>query len=308
MPSPVLHTLSPVNVNAIRTCVVSAHAKINLFLEINGRRSDGYHNLISIFQEISLADELKITRQKKPGCLLRCSDAGLSTGADNLVVRAIDAFQNFFQIKKSFGLKVVLKKNIPMGAGLGGGSSDAAAALKACWHIITHKPINEFPEKSFLSVARNLGADVPFFLKGGLARARGIGQILTPIEVRRRVCFWYVLVFPRTAVSTKWVYNKLRFPLTKPRSSRKLKEILLQGGTARACAPFLYNRLEEVVLPRVRVVAQAKKALLQAGCLSALMSGSGSCVFGLAESHEKAKKLADKIKTNKWDVWVVHSL
>jgi 4-diphosphocytidyl-2-C-methyl-D-erythritol kinase len=285
-----------------------APAKINLFLEILGRRRDGYHTLSSLFQEISLADELTVSLSPERSVSLACKGADLPLGADNLAVRAAQAFQGRFGRRPKEGYKILLKKRIPVGAGLGGGSSDAAAVLKACWRLRTGKPLMQFPWRSFLPLSRRLGADVSFFLRGGSAHVEGIGHRIRPLaEPKKAAPAWFVLIFPRVSVSTKWVYQNLRFPLTNQRSIHKLKKGVLSGHAVSSWAPYLFNRLEEVVLPRVPVVARAKKALIQAGCRAALMSGSGSSVFGLGETEAKCREIAGRLRSDSWDIWTVHS-
>ncbi len=284
-----------------------APAKVNLFLEILRRRPDGYHTLSTVFQEISLADELTVRWDpdgQAGGVSLRCIGAGISSGPDNLVVRAARAFQEMTGCGGAFS--IVLKKRIPVGAGLGGGSSDAAATLKACWALTRNKPLTKFPWKSFVPAARSLGADVPFFLRGGLAAAGGVGERLLPLPAPKR--FWMVLLFPRVSVATKWVYGHLSFPLTKGRARHKILDTISLGQSPSEWSPFVYNRLEEVVLPRVAEVAKAKQALLRAGCLNALMSGSGSSVFGVVKSEREGKKIIVKLARGEWDSWLVKSL
>jgi 4-diphosphocytidyl-2-C-methyl-D-erythritol kinase len=286
-----------------RTIRLAAPAKVNLFLEILGRRPDGYHTLSTLFQEISLADELRVSTggPPAPACRLRCRGEELPTDSRNLVVRAVEAFSRRFGAGPAYD--VSLTKRIPVGAGLGGGSSDAAAALKACWALRNGNPPRRFPWKTFVPLASGLGADVPFFLKGGLAEAGGIGDRLRPLP-GLRIPLWLVLIFPRISVSTKWVYSRLRFPLTKRRSLSRLKSELARGSPLRAWAGLLFNRLEEVVLPRVPEVRRAKEALLRAGCPAALMSGSGSAVFGLAPSEKEGKQIVRMLASRPWDVWL----
>ncbi|MGQ0644780.1 MAG: 4-(cytidine 5'-diphospho)-2-C-methyl-D-erythritol kinase [Elusimicrobiota bacterium] len=284
------------------TARLSAHAKVNLFLEVTGRHADGYHTLSTLFQEISLADEVRARRAPpgSPPVSLDCGASGLPDGPENLAFRAAALFQA--RRPKSEPVAVALRKRIPLGAGLGGGSSDAAAVLRACGLLRYGRPA---PWKSFLPEARALGADVPFFLAGGLAQAGGIGDRLTPLP--DAAPFWMVLVYPRVSVSTKEVYARLRPSLTSRRSIHKIKEAVISGRPVRKWAHLLYNRLEEVVLPWVAPVARAKKALIRAGCLSSLMSGSGSAVFGLVESKSAGLRVAWEIRREPWDIRLVES-
>jgi 4-diphosphocytidyl-2-C-methyl-D-erythritol kinase len=291
-------------VTAAPTTRVDAPAKVNLFLEILGRRPDGYHTLSTVFQTVSLADELRVSLRADGEDRLRCVGARLPIGPENLARRAAEAFRCVTGSRQGHDLRLL--KRVPVGAGLGGGSSDAAAVLKACWELSGRGP---FRARRWVPAATRLGADVPFFLEGGLAEAGGIGERLRRLPVRGgrgglKSCR-FVLIFPRVFVSTKWVYSRLRFPLTKRRSNRKLKQNLTAGRSVGEWAPLLYNRLEDVVLPRVPEVARAKRALLQAGAAGALMSGSGSAVFGVCASAADAGRVLERVRSARWRTWVV---
>jgi len=290
----------------VTSVTLSAPAKLNLFLEVHRRRADGYHSLTTLFQEISLADTLRAAVTSQSGLALTCSAPGLSAGPDNLVLRATRAFQA--QCPSAGGFRFDLKKRIPVGAGLGGGSSNAAATLKACWLLTAGGGGAKFPESSFLGLARGLGADVPFFLRGGLAEGLGVGDRLTfPPMARRRPTLYFVLVFPRVFSSTPEAYRRLQFPLTKRRSGLRLKRAIADGAPPRLWAPWLFNRLEEAVAPRLPAVALAQSALLQAGCLAARMSGSGSSVFGVVETPDQGKRILARVRREPWDAWLVSS-
>lgn len=310
-----------------RSIVLAAPAKLNLFLEVLGRRPDGYHSLSTVFQEISLADRLEARwapRLAADEVRLECRGADLSNGPDNLVVRAARAFlqspHNGIasaggrlnppayrpRPRGSGGYSFHLTKRIPVGAGLGGGSSDAAAAIKALWRLRTRAPWKNFPADALTPLARDVGADVPFFLQGGAAHGRGVGERLRPLSPPAAA--WFVLVFPRVFVSTKEVFQSLRFPLTKKRSCHRMITSLALGRPPREWAPLLFNRLEEVVLKKVPAVARAKHALLDAGCLGALMSGSGSSVFGVAASQRQGENVRQRLASGPWDVWLVRSV
>ena len=231
--------------------------------------------------------------------------ADLPADGDNLVLRAAEAFQD--KVPAVCGRRFLLDKSIPVGAGLGGGSSDAAATLKAMWRLSSPAP-GPFPARTFGTLARRLGADVTFFLSGGRAWGRGIGDRLTPMPRRERAPYHFVLVFPGTAVSTRWVYKRLRFPLTKRRTSLTLQRMMNAARPAAEWAAFLFNRLEEVVLPRVAEVREARAALARAGCRAALMSGSGSSVFGVVDSPSHGRRVLAALPRGKWVVRLVRSV
>lgn len=289
---------------------LAAPAKVNLFLEILRRRPDGYHEISTLFQQISLADELAVAARASDSpeteTRLRCPGSRLPAGADNLVLKAVRAFHRVVPWRKRYD--IVLRKRVPVGAGLGGGSSDAAAAFRACWSLASGR--RPFPWKRFVSAAKTVGADVPFFLRGGLAEGGGIGDRLTPLPSARtgRAAARFVVIFPRVFISTKWVYQRLRFPLTKRHSNHKLKRLLRAGRPPAEWVPYLFNRLEDVVLPRVPAVRRAKRALTQAGCAAALMSGSGSAVFGVVGTEREAQAVVRRVRSSSWDVYLASPL
>lgn len=284
---------------------LSAPAKINLFLEVLRRRPDGYHTLSTLFQEISLADRLTAKASARLGFALSCSDPSLSAGGDNLVLKAADLFAGAARLS-SPGVRFRLIKRVPIGAGLGGGSSDAAAALKALWALERGRAA--FPAARFAPLARRLGADVSFFLRGGRAKAGGIGHDLRPLPAKEGNPYWFVLVFPAVSVSTPWAYRNLRFPLTKRRTSHRLEKLLSAARPAEEWAHLLFNRLEDVVLPRVPAVRDARNALVRAGCRTALMSGSGSSVFGTVDSPSHGRRVIAALPRGRWGVWLVRSM
>ncbi|MBK6880809.1 MAG: 4-(cytidine 5'-diphospho)-2-C-methyl-D-erythritol kinase [Elusimicrobia bacterium] len=276
-------------------------AKINLFLEILRRRADGYHTLDSVFQEISLGDRLRATPRRDGRVVLSCDDPSLPVDERNLVRRAADAWT---AARGPVGVTFRLTKRIPVGAGLGGGSGNAATALRALNALSRARA----PVRALARIARGLGADVPFFLRGGLARAGGVGEVLTPLPTRRRRPLWFVLVFPRVFSSTAEAYRALRFPLTARRSCLKLTRALRAGEPPRLWASWLFNRLEEVVVPRLGPVAEAKRALVAAGALTALMSGSGSSVFGPVDDAAHGRRVKAALPRSVGDVWLVRSV
>lgn len=282
-------------------------AKINLFLEVLRRRPDGYHTLSTVFQEISLSDGLRARTNATGTMTLRTDSPGLKTDDSNLVLRAAHLFKTRFP--QAPGIDFYLRKRIPIGAGLGGGSGNAAKALQACWEMTPFpSSIQGGGEKRLFALAKTLGADVPFFLRGGLASAGGIGERLNFISSRPSRRYHFVLVFPRIFSSTPEAYRALHFPLTKRRSRLRLIRALTDGAPATLWAPWLFNRLEEAVLPRLKPVGLVKKALLQAGCLNALMSGSGSSVFGVVESPAHGRRVMAALRREAWDQWLVSSV
>jgi 4-diphosphocytidyl-2-C-methyl-D-erythritol kinase len=270
---------------------VQACAKVNLFLEVLKRRTDGYHEIDTVFQTVSLFDELTLQTRKDGKIALRCSDKTLAVDDSNLVMKA--ALRLKAVSRSSRGASIYLKKNIPLGAGLGGGSSDAAATLKGLVKLWKLK----VSAQQLHAIAAELGADVPFFLHGGTARGCGIGDKITPVKEVAQAHF--VLVNPAFPVATPWVYKNLRFPLT---SKRKIDTILTVLRRPPALwGERLFNRLEEVVLPAFSEISKIRSVLTKMGCPS-LMSGSGATVFVLADSAKDARRIQRDLAGYPWAV------
>jgi 4-diphosphocytidyl-2-C-methyl-D-erythritol kinase len=265
---------------------IPAYAKVNLRLDVLGRRADGYHELRTIFQAISLHDTLVLETKREPGIDLRItgnSQLAGEPGQDNLAYRAIHELAR--EIKFERGIRAVLTKRIPVGRGMGGGSSDAAAALTGLLQL-SGKSVSM---ESLLEIAAGLGADVPFFLQGGRALGIGRGDEIYPLpDVRRREV---LVVSPHDiAVSTKDAYRWLSEELTKGGGTTKLLQFCAlcwspQGGA-------LSNDFEAAVFPRYPRLAAIKRELLQQGAAEASLAGSGSAVFGIYQHPAKARRAA----------------
>ena len=283
-----------------------APAKINLFLEVTGKRPDGYHELATLFAKVSLFD--RITLQAAPAQEedLHLQIAGplapnLPADDNNLVLRAVRAFEQHFSI--SLKANIQLEKHIPMGAGLGGGSSDAGTVLRMLCKLFDKNPLE------LLLRAAKLGADVPLFLyPDTFLKAEGIGEKLTPIPAGKNLP-WVVLVYPDTAVPTKGVFGRLALPpssatLTTLSNLGKLIQYVEVGRPLPNWQHLLFNRLEEAVLPYVCSVRDVKQDFSALGS-NPLMSGSGSTVFALATDRQHAEDLAGNIKKKGRKVFVV---
>lgn len=286
------------------TCL--APAKINLFLEVTGKRPDGYHELATLFAKVSLCDKISMdvcpaTQENLQLEITGPLSAHLQPDDNNLILRAVRAFEKHFN--QPLAAHIVLEKNIPMGAGLGGGSSDAGTVLRMLCQAF-NKPVLEL-----LSCAAKLGADVPLFLyPDTFLRAQGIGDQLTPISAASPLP-WVVLVYPDTAVATKGVFGRLSLPdkkiiLTSLSNLSKLIQYVKEGQPLQNWQHLLFNRLEEAVLPYVCSVRDVKQDFSALG-INPLMSGSGSTVFALVTSQRDAEDLAGKIKKEGRKVFVV---
>ena len=273
-----------------------APAKINLYLEVIRRRKDGYHDIETIMQTVSLFDELCFSRRSE-GVSLKCSKPELS-GENNLVFKAAKLLIDRLKVKT--GVNIILKKRIPSGAGLGGGSSDAAAALKGLLKFWKRS----IPEKELVKIAAFLGADVPFFLYGGTAQASGIGERIKPLPGLPPT--WFLLVNPRVHVPTASVYKKLHFPLTNQQKITKIRRLISGRTPPEAWENYLFNRLEDVVLPSFGAIREIKNVLGQLG-VRGVMSGSGSTVFAPVTTATRGEVLRKKLRKFPWDVWLVRS-
>ncbi len=255
---------------------VTTPAKLNTYLKVLKKRDDGYHEIVSIMLPVTLCDILHFSLSSS-GISLSCEGRPLDCSEKNLVYRACLAFYEKTGIHP--GIKVELVKQIPIAAGLGGGSSDAACTLSIL--NLIHKQPLKFKELEGLAVS--LGADVPFFLYHRPCLAQGIGDILTPIE--NWPSFWYVIIVPPLEVSTAWVYGSLKLELTENRHSYIINRLKRLGYNR---CDVLENDLETVTQERFPQIAEIKALLKEAGAQGALMSGSGSSVFGVFRTKDQA--------------------
>ena len=267
---------------------LKALAKINLGLDVLGRRENGYHDVRMIMQTIQMYDVLEIKKKKAPGISLSVNYPYIPCDERNLVYKAAKLLMDEFQVTS--GVEIDLRKFIPTAAGMGGGSSDAAAVLVGVNRMfqlgLTKRELME------RSVA--IGADVPFCVLRGTALAEGIGEILTPLPSLPK-CF-VLIAKPPISVSTKLVYEKL--------DSHEIEDhpdidgIIdgLKAHDIEKVASSMGNVLEKVTIEEYPVIEQIKNVMKEHGALNAMMSGSGPTVFGIYDSKEKARKAAAKIR------------
>jgi 4-diphosphocytidyl-2-C-methyl-D-erythritol kinase len=273
-----------------------APAKVNYRLDVLRRRADGYHDLRMIMQRIDLCDEITISLRESPGILVTCGREGVPDGPDNIAWRAADIL-----LKKSgrqTGIDISIAKKIPVAAGLGGGSSDAATVLMGLNELLGLG----LSDEELMEIGVTLGADVPFFIFKACALAEGIGERLTSISEIPGL--WLVIVNPNIHVSTAWVYKNLQ--LTTDKADNIIP--LLYKGIEDVSA-ILHNDLESVTLGRFHQIGRIKERLLAAGAHGALMSGSGPTVFGLFEDEETAQRVANELALESdWFVRAVRAL
>lgn len=271
---------------------IRAPAKINLGLRVVGRRDDGYHLLDTIMVPVSLYDEIHIVA--KPARQVRSSSSKLTVTCDNpavpsdegnIVFRAANLIIEENSIREK--VEIHIKKRIPIGAGLGGGSSDAAATLIAMNSLFR---LN-YSMRRLKKRAYGLGADVPFFIDCRPARARGIGERLTPIK--SLPWKWAIIVYPGFSVATGWVYRKFAAKLTKLMANTSIiSPLRTSSGQQR----LLVNDLESVTVARYPRIKSLKRELIAEGAAGALMSGSGSAVFGLFDSRGNAARALSRLQ------------
>ena len=267
-------------------CMEKAYAKVNLTLQVGSRRPDGYHAVMSVMQRISLWDTVTVERGTGRDTLL-CSVSVTENVDDNLCMKAARAF--FAETgTRSDGVTITLEKHIPVQAGLGGGSSDAASTLLALRTLYAPS----LPDVQLEHMAAALGSDVPFFIRGGTALARGRGEHLTPMPRLRDG--WFVIVKPPEGFSTPAMYRRLDdLPPEPPRPDAM--PAALAAGDIRAVAAALYNSFERAVPPD-SAVWDIESALRAHGALAALLSGSGSAVFGLFAREDTARAAAETLR------------
>lgn len=270
--------------------ILKAPAKVNLFLEVLGKRSDGYHDIETVFQEISIADTIILKETPSSDIIIRSESPGIPVDETNLAFRAASLFREYVREKKR-GIAIEIKKNIPVASGLGGGSSDAASTLKGLnrlWKTGLDKSV-------LLNLAEKIGMDVPFFIEGGLSLGRGRGEKLTPISASPLL--WFLVIAPKIRVSTAWVYKQLSNScLTGEKKENKILLEALRLNDTGKIGKNLFNRLEEVTMRSYKEIADLKQKLLSAGAMGALMSGSGPALFGIFPGQQGASKTRDALQ------------
>ena len=268
-------------------------AKINLFLNVLHKRRDGYHAIETLFERLDLTDTIYL--ETIPSGIEMTAEGAekVPVGPENLAWRAAKRLQESTGERR--GVRIRLQKRIPVSAGLGGGSSNAATVLlglNKLWKL-------RLPKKKLIAIASTIGSDVPFFiLEAPLALGTGRGEILKKLPAPRRP-IWHVLVKPPFGISTKEAYEGLsgRF-LTPQKADVRMLLHSIQKSDSEALSKLLTNSLEVALNKRVRIILGIKKKLLDEGASATLLSGSGSCVFGLFSSEKKALKAAGHLRKN----------
>jgi 4-diphosphocytidyl-2-C-methyl-D-erythritol kinase len=281
---------------------IRSYAKINLTLDVLGRRSDGYHELITIMQTVDLYDTICLTATENSGVRMMCTRSELSND-DNLAVRAAQAIRQRLNLTQ--GLNIELHKRIPVAAGLGGGSGNAAAvllALRDWWQL----PLST---ADLQTIAANLGSDVPFFLTGGLALCEGRGEHITPLAYHLPPSMrWILLVKPAISISTAEVFRHLTTQdYSDGRASRSVLAALAKEQN-QLSLENLHNSLEQSVLQHYPQVAQAREDMLHAGAPYVRLSGSGPTLFSTFSNLSQAAQVQQQLDGQGYEVYLTHAI
>ena len=265
---------------------INAYGKINLTLDVVGRREDGYHLLDTVMQTISVWDELEIQHSRQPGVHLQCNRESLPTDSKNTAFRAAKFFLEDRGLQNE-GVYIFIKKHIPSRSGMGGGSADAAAVLRGLNEMYETK----LSAEKLMELGAKVGADVPFCVIGGAARCTGTGAQVEPI-VPMPEC-WLVVCKPPTGMSTPRAYALLdQYPLSSIQATPRMLEAMAVGSLKRI-GRSLANRFDETL--RMAPVRALKRAMTDDGALGAMMTGSGSRVYGIFETEQRAREAMEQM-------------
>jgi 4-diphosphocytidyl-2-C-methyl-D-erythritol kinase len=280
---------------------VQSPAKLNLVLDVLGKRPDGFHELRTIFERISLADQITLTRNKSNKITVRCTHPHVPRTSKNLALKAALMLAQDFSISE--GLDINIIKNIPVAAGLAGGSSNAAAVLlglNRLWQIGLNNA-------RLVKYAARLGSDVAFFLYDtSYALGTGRGELIKPLDIRAKL--WHVLVTPRVKIYTKEVFARLKLSLTNKKDNVNILLPFLRKGDLTRLAGALSNGLEPAILSLRPDFINLKKKLLDAGAIGVCFSGSGPSVFACVESRQHAESVRAKFDRRYTQAFVVSTL
>lgn len=280
--------------------IEKAPAKINLGLDVLHKRDDGYHELEMIMASIDLADRLTFTPLKEDKIVIETNSGFLPTDRKNNIFQAIEAMKKTYHF--SDGVHVELQKNIPVAAGLGGGSSDAAATFRGINRLFN---LNADLD-TMTQLATPIGTDIPFCLKGDTALVTGLGEVVTPLKKPLPQC-WVVLVKPKISVSTPRVFSKINVDTLSHPDINALK-MAIESDDYSEMTKYLGNSLESYTTKKFPIVQLIKTKMLEFGADAAVMSGSGPTVIALCEKHSRAIHIANSLKGFCQEVYVVRTL
>jgi len=285
---------------------LKAPAKLNLFLDVLGKRGDGYHDIVTIFERISICDNIVISKRARRG--ITVSSNGSIPQKDNLAYKA--ACLLFSKSRLKNGVYIKIKKNIPVAAGLGGGSSDAASTLIGINKLFKLG----FKKKDLAGFGKSIGADVPFFILGSsFAMGKERGDEVEGLHFRpRRI--WHLVIFPGSGKLTRDVYSALRLGLTGRSGNVKMLLHALKTGDLNLIKRTTYNRLEDPALDRDPGLSALKSNLIRLGMKGALLTGSGPTIFGMVKTRKEALLLKEKIlkavgaRSECWQMFIARTL
>ncbi len=269
------------------TITKKAYAKVNLGLDVIGRREDGYHEVRMIMQTVDICDVLTFTRQERPGIVVTTDKEELPGDESNLIYKAARLVTETCSVRE--GIKIELQKRIPMAAGMAGGSTDAAAVF----HGMNEMFGLGMDEDEMCALGVKIGADIPYCIKGGTALAEGIGEILTKLP-DAPACV-VLVAKPDIDVSTKYVYENLHAESLEYHPDIDGMRAAIEEGDLRGMAERMGNVLETVTVNAYPVIREIKEVMKKSGAWNALMSGSGPTVFGIFGEEEKARKAYNEI-------------
>jgi len=282
----------------VNTLRLNSYAKLNFYLEVLETRKDNYHNIKTIFERIDLADKIVLKPRQDRKINITCSLPGMPQGHSNLAYRSAKLLQDRFHIERGVDIKII--KRIPVGSGLGGGSSNAACVLvglNRLWKL-------NLTQNKLVGLARKLGSDVPFFIYNSpFAQGEARGDKIKPLKALCNVVLWHILVVPKIEVSTRSIYKRWdkyfkTFKLTRPRHGVKMLILALKQNNLSLIGDVLFNSLEQVTTTLYPQIKYIKAKLIQLGVKSILMSGSGPAVFGVVSSRKEDLSLCRQLKRN----------
>lgn len=258
--------------------ILRSKSKINLGLKVLNKRSDGLHNIVTIFQEVDFGDKIQLVKHKT-GCQIKSDVDWIPVDNSNICHKAYSALCH--ELNQDFGVKISLEKRIPVGSGIGGGSANAATTLIGL-NSLYNLGLND---KKLESIAVNIGADVPFFIRGGTQIGQETGGKLSPITKKLEAAV--LLVIPRVSISTEWAYSQLKNKLKSDNSILRFVDLMRKDFLS---FKFFENDFEKIVIPAYPEIGSIKNKLLDSGAKFASLSGSGSTVFGIFDDNVFAKK------------------
>ena len=282
----------------MESLTLKSYAKINLCLCVLEKREDGYHEILSVMQAIDLYDQLTLHKTEEE-IVIQCDHPHVPKDENNLAYRAADLL--FKETNLKGGVRIDIRKRIPVSAGLGGGSSNAAFTLKGLNQLFDLR----LSVQNLDSIASRIGSDVPFFLYSGQAVAKGRGEKIEPIRLYRD--YWLILACPNLEISTRKVYREVKIDLTGSRGFVNLQSCDNKDDFFETLRQF-DNDLEKVVISEHTIINQIKRTLENSGAIKSSMSGSGPAVYGVFERKPQAEEVARKLTRGNWQVFLTRPI